>query len=84
MVQREDMDAGRSRERERRACGWTREERPCCSRELEQRAVRVWRGEVQRGDVRWPSMRRGRREAVYTDLAAVFERRDHVSPRGKE
>jgi hypothetical protein len=84
MVEREYVDARRSGKRKWRARGRTCEEGPSSRRKLEQRAARVRRGEVQRSDVRRPSGRQGRRKAIYADLTAVFERRDHVSSRGEK
>ena len=62
------------------------EERTCRCGQLEEHAVVTWQMEVQRRDVRRAAWRRGVAEAVDPDpdLAAVFERRDHISPRQKE
>ena len=89
VVEGKDVHACGARCRERRVGRRAREERARSRRELEQDAMAQRRGQVQRGHVRRPPGRRRSAasraaKAVDANLAAIFERRDHVRARRKE
>ena len=84
MMQRKHVRASVARSSKRHVCRRLGKERARRRGKLEEHAVVVRQREVQRRDVRRPLGRGSASEAVDPNLAAVFERRDHVRPRRKK